>query len=174
MGILGRSPNIESPVQEHQMHLANDVQWITGNFKSLGNPHNYINQDNLDTFIIHNAHFSPWSFTGLPNSHASQTIAIRDNIQFFSFPDPITLEKFRKPLRTSLVILHLPLAVVRGEAPFLSEASVENFLDFWKGTFFPMCNASIHYLSDCATRLPTQTDVLYVNRKSILSYFSGS
>jgi len=144
MSISGRSPNFKSPVQEHQVFIANDVQWISGDLKSLGNPHNYINQDNIDTFNVINAHFSPWSFTGLPNSQAPQTIVFRDNIQFLLFSDPNTMEDFRKPLRTSIVILHLPLAVVRGEAPFLSEAAIENFLDFWKGAFLPMCNAKIH------------------------------
>ena len=173
MSMLGKSQNIDSPVQQHKVFLANDVQWISGELKSLGNPHNYINQDNLDTLNVANAHFSPWSFTGLPNSQTAQAIVNKDNIHFFIFPSPTTLEEFRKPLRTSMIILNLPLAVIRGEAPFMSEAALDNFLDFWKGTFFPMCNASIHYLSECATPLPVQTEVLYINRNSILSYISG-
>ncbi|TFG73491.1 MAG: hypothetical protein E4H27_00655 [Anaerolineales bacterium] len=174
MGIASMSSHIESPVQEHTVNLANDVQWITGNLRSLGNPHNYINQENLDYFIIRNAHFSPWSFKGLPNSHAPQATLLKDNVHFFSFPDPDSLETFRKPLHTSLIILHLPIAVIRGAAPFLSEATLDNFLDFWKGPFFPMCDVNIHYLSDCATRLPDKFDLLYINRKSVLSYISGS
>lgn len=173
MGILGHSQIIESPIQEHPAFLINDVQLISGNFKSLGNPHDYLNQDDLDYYNILNPEFSPWSFTGLPNSRASQAMVNKNNLQLFGFTDSTTLELFRKPLRTSLVILNLPLAVVRGEAPFLSESSIENFLDFWKGNFFPVINAKMHFLTDCATNLPTEIEVLYINRTKILSYISG-
>jgi hypothetical protein len=173
MGILGRSQNIESPVQQHQVSIANDVQWISGEFKSLGIPHYYINQDNLDTFILQHAHISPWSFTGLPNSHSAQAVVLRKNIQFLTFPDPETMAEFKEPLRTSTIILQLPLAIVRGDAPFLSEASLDNFLDFYKGLFIPMCRVNIHYLTDCAIRLPADIEVLYVNRDYILSYIGG-
>ncbi len=174
MGIASMAQNIGSPVKEYTVNLANDVQWISGNLKSLGEPHNYINQENLDYFLLRDAHISPWDFTGLPNSYASQATIVKNNIQFFSFPDPIAMDTFRKPLHTSLIILNLPLAVVRGEAPFLSEATLDNFLDFWKGTFFPLCGANIHYLSDCSIRLPDRFDILYINRNSVLSYISGN
>jgi hypothetical protein len=173
MGMLGMSQNIESPVQQHPVNIANDVQWISGDLKSLGDPHYFINQDDLDVFTVLDAHLNPWTFTNLPNGRASQTIVVKENVQFLTFSSSIAMESFRKPLRTSRIILHLPLAVIRGEAPFLSEASLENFLDFWKGIFFPMCDASIHYLTDCSVRLPSQVDVLYINRRFVLDYFSG-
>ena len=51
MGIASMAQNIGSPVKEYTVNLANDVQWISGNLKSLGEPHNYINQENLDYFL---------------------------------------------------------------------------------------------------------------------------
>ena len=173
MSMSGMSTNIAPPIQQHKVYVANDVQWIIGELKSLGNPHNYINRENLDTLNLLNAHIHPWSFTGLPTNHTPQTIVLRNKIQFLLFPDHATKEGFREPIRTSRIILQLPLAVVRGEAPFMSEAILENFLDFWKPTFFPMMNVNIHYLVECATRLPTEIDVLYINRETILSYISG-
>ncbi len=173
MGILGKSTNMESPVQQHQICFANDVQWISGEMKSLGNPHYYINQDDLDSYNILNALIYPWSFTGLPANRTPQTIATKNKVQFLYFPDPASKEGFRVPIRTSTILLQLPLAVIRGEAPFMSEATIENFLDFWKPVFFPMINVNIHFLVDCATSLPSAIDVLYINRDFILSYISG-
>jgi hypothetical protein len=173
MTLLSTSANIESPIQQHQVCLANDVQWITGGLRSLGNPHNYINQDDQDTFNLLEANVYPWSFTGLPTSRTPQTIVMKRQVQLLLFPNPETKEGFRAPIRTSKIMLHLPLAIIRGDAPFMSEASIENFLDFWKPTFFPMMNVNIHYLVDCAVHLPTEIVILYINRESVLSYFSA-
>jgi hypothetical protein len=172
MGILG-SANIKSPVQQHKVFAANDVQWVTGELKSLGSPHNFINRDKLTTLNILNAQIFPWSFTGLPANSSPQTLVFRDKIQFLLFPDPASKESFRSPIRTSIIIVQMPLAVLRGEAPFLSEATIENFLEYWKPKFFPMINTNIHYLVDCATNLPTDIDIVYINRESMLSYISG-
>ena len=173
MSLLGMSQNIQSPIQQHIIYIVNDVQWISGELQSLGNPHFFINQDDLEAFNIHNAHISPWVFTGLPKSHTAQMIAIKENTQLLAFPNPDSMEQYRPPLRTSMVILQLPLAIIRGEAPFLSEASLENFLDFYKGTFIPISHANVHYLAEATTQMPNQYDVLYVNRESILSYMNG-
>ena len=70
-------------------------------------------------------------------------------------------------------MLHLPLAIVRGGVPFLSEAKVHNFLDFWKGIFFPVVNAEIYFLAGGAEQLPTQSRLVYVNRNLLQSYVSG-
>jgi hypothetical protein len=167
------STNIKSPVQQHKIIVANDMQWITGELKSLGIPYNYINRDTLDCLNILDAQICPWSFTGLPTSRAHQTIVLKNKVQLLLFPDPRTKEDFRPPIRTSTIMLQTPLAVVRGEAPFLSEAILENFLDFWKPTFFPMMNVNIHFLADCAVELPKEIDILFINRESILSYVGG-
>lgn len=173
MSLLGMSQNIQSPIQQHMIYIVNDVQWISGELQSLGNPHYFINQDDLDAFNINDAHIAPWVFTGLPKSHTPQIIVSKKNTQFLAFPNPDAIEQYRNPLRTSMVILQLPLAIIRGEAPFLSEASLENFLEFFKGTFIPISHANIHYLAEATTQMPNQYEVLYINRESILSYMQG-
>ncbi|MDF1512575.1 MAG: hypothetical protein P1S60_02075 [Anaerolineae bacterium] len=173
MSLLGNPQNFESPIQEHHVKIANDIQWISGTIKTLGDAHNYINQDDLTYWNIVDAHISPWSFTGLPNSHVSSIMVDRDNIQLMMLTDTEALEAYRKPLRTSVVILNLPLLIICGEAPFLGEAKIENFFDYWKGTFLPLSSAKIHYLTETTTRLPSTVDLLFVNRHKIVSYISG-
>jgi hypothetical protein len=173
MGILGNNPSMASPVQEHRVHIANDLQWISGTLEALGNPHHYINQDDTAFLNIKNPEIAPWSFTGLPKSRAPEIVMVRENIQFLIYPQQETLEQYREPPRSETLILNLPLAVIRGEAPFLSEAQLHNFLDFWKGFFLPLSNASIHYMVPSMVEVPTQTSLVYVNRTIIQSYIQG-
>jgi hypothetical protein len=173
MGMLGSNPSMASPVQTHQVSMANDLQWVTGTLETLGNPHHYINQDDTGFFTIKEPSVSPWTFTGLPNSHAPEIVMVRENIQFLIYPQQETLEQYREPPRSETLILNLPLAVIRGSAPFLSEAQLHNFLDFWKGLFVPVSQASIHYLAPSMIELPTQTSLIYVNRQTIQSYIQG-
>ena len=168
--MLANTPSMASPLQKHRVFMANDLQWISGMMETLGSPHNYINQDNLDFFTVHQAHITPWTFTGLPSTHDERIVLARSNVQLLGFPEPEAIEQFRSPPRNDTLILNLSLAVVRGDVPFLSEAQLHNFLDFWKGLFFPIAEGRVHYLVTGAAELPSRTSVLYVNRRSLLSY----
>ena len=172
MGLLGSrgGGDVSSPRQKHRVYIANDVLWITGEMETMGNPHHYINQDGLEYIRIIQPHIAPWSFTGLPSSHVPLIITTREHIQFVLFPDEAAMQQFRPPLRTESLILNLSLATIRGNAPFLSEAKIHNFLDFWKGTFFPVTDASIYYLADGPAEQPTEVPLIYVNRHVVQSY----
>jgi len=172
MGLLGKG-QMESPLQGHAVHVANDLFWITGDLETLGNPHNYINQDGMDYLKLTNPHIAPWAFSGLPSSHAPLIVAIRERIQFLVFTQEKSLETFRAAPKTEVLMLHLPLAIVRGGVPFLSEAKVHNFLDFWKGIFFPVVDAEIYFLTSGPDQLPTQARLLYLNRNLLQSYVAG-
>ncbi len=176
MGLLGSRGGggaMSSPIQQHRVHIANDVLWFTGELETLGNPHNYINQDDLEFLRIKQPHVAPWSFTGLPASHLPLIVAVRDRTQFIIFPDDAAMKQFRPPMRTSTLVFNLSLAVIRGDTVFLSEALVHNFLDFWKGVFFPVVDASIYYLADGPAEHPTEVPLLYLNRNVIQSYAEG-
>ena len=168
--MLAGTQSMGSPLQKHRVLAATDLQWVSGTMETLGGPHNYINQDDLDFFTVHEARITPWTFTGLPSSHAERIVLVRSNLQLLIFPEEQALQQFRAAPRTDTLILNLPLAIVRGEAPFLSEAQLGNFLDFWKGLFFPVVDARIHYLASGTAELPSQAQVLYVNRRSVQSY----
>jgi hypothetical protein len=173
MGLRGDRSEIGSPVQHHRTWVANDLQFIDGTMDTLGNPHNYLNQDGMDYLLLSNAQVTPWGFTGLPQSRPPQIILIRDSVQLVIFQGEEAQTQFRAAPRTSTVILNLPLAVIRGNVPFLSEARLGNFLDFWKGLFFPIADAQIHFLAPSAVELPTRVPLVYVNRKSVQSYVEG-
>ena len=128
MGLGNRG--MESPLQRHHVQIANDVMWIAGELETLGNPHNYINQDGLDYMRVSEPHIAPWAFTGLPSSHTPFIITTRERIQLLSFPGDEALEQYRKPLKSETLMINIPLAVIRGQAPFLSEAQLQNFLDY--------------------------------------------
>jgi len=66
-------------------------------------------------------------------------------------------------------LINVGIAVIRGRAPFLSEARLANFLDFWKGLFFPVTEARIHFLATCTANLPAQARLLYINRRAVQS-----
>ncbi len=172
MGLLGRA-QMGSPLQAHEVYIANDLLWVTGEMETLGNPHNYINQDGLDFIRIGNPHIAPWSFSGLPSSRVPSLILTRERIQFLMFVHAASLEEFRPAPRTEMLVLHLPLAIIRGKAPFLSEAKLQNFLDFWKGIFVPIADAEIYFLSDSSSSLPAQSPLVYINRHTVLSYIEG-
>lgn len=169
MSVLGDA-SIGSPVQQHRVSIANDLQWIEGALETLGNPHNYINQDNLSIFTIREALVAPWTFTGLPNSRPESAFVRKDSVQFLIFPEEETVELLRQSPHQETLVLNLPLAVIRGKLPFLSEARAKNFLDFWKGNFVPVLEAQVHYLGASAGTLSSQTALLYVNRTAIQSY----
>jgi hypothetical protein len=170
MSLRSDTSRMESPVQHHPVGIANDLQWIEGELETLGNPHNFINQDGLDVLTISNALVAPWSFSGLPNSHADPLLLRRDNVQLLVFSAEDALAEYRDPPRTETLIISLPLAVVRGRAPFLSEARIGNFLDFWKGTLFPLSDVQIHYLARAHAGPPAQARLIYINRAAIQSY----
>ncbi len=172
MGLLGKGA-MGSPIQNHEVHIANDLLWVTGKMETLGNPHNYINQDGLDFIRIGNPHLSPWASTGLPLSHVPEVVLTRERVQFLMFIHAASLEGFRPSPRMETLVLHLPLAIIRGNAPFLSEAKFHNFLDFWKGIFVPIVDAEIYFLADSSGQLPTQSSLAYVNRHIVLSYIEG-
>lgn len=169
MGMLN-AQQMGSPVQKHAVHVANDLLWITGDMESLGNPHFYINQEGFDFLRISDAHIAPWSFSGLPMSKSPLIIAARERIQLLMFTQEASLAEFRSPPNLEKLMLHLPLAIIRGGAPFLGEAKINNFLDFWKGLFFPIIDAEIYYLAECAAQLPRKAGVVYVNRAILQSY----
>lgn len=170
MSLLGDRADMGSPVQQHRTLIANDLQWIDGTLETLGNPHNYLNQEDLDFLTLGESRITPWSFTGLPQSRGSRIIVARDSIQFLVFPGEEAMAQFRRPPRTATLMINLPLGIVRGNAPFLSEAQLHNFLDFWKGLFFPVTDVRIHTLAPSAAELPSQAPLIYINRKAIQSY----
>lgn len=172
MGLLGKG-KMDSPIQNHEVHIANDLLWITGEMETLGNPHNYINQDGLDFIRISNPHLVPWSFSGMPSSRVPEVILARERTQFLMFIHEASLVDFRPAMRMETLVMHLPLAVIRGKAPFLSEAKVSNFLDFWKGIFFPVVDAEIYFLADSSSQLPAQSPLAYINRDILQSYIKG-
>ena len=97
-----------SPVQEHRVAIANDLQWTEGKLETLGSPHNYINQENLTIFSVTSPLVAPWSFTGLPNSHPSAVYLSRENIQFLVFPDDETVALLRQSPHHETLIINLP------------------------------------------------------------------
>jgi hypothetical protein len=169
MGLLGRG-EMSSPQQNHEVHVANDLLWVTGEMETMGSPHNYINQDGLDFIRIANPHVAPWSFSGLPSSHVPSIIMARERIQFLMLIHEASLKEYRPAPKTETLIFHLPLAIIRGNVPFLSEAKFNNFLDFWKGIFVPITNAEVYFLSDNSSQLPARSPLIYVNRHIVLSY----
>lgn len=172
MGLLGKG-EMGSLLQSHKIHIANDLLWITGGMETLGNPHNYINQDGLDFIRVSNPQITPWSFSGLPASQGSSILLARERTQFLMFLDEESSTDFRPAPRTETLVMHLPLAIIRGKAPFLSEAKIQNFLDFWKGIFFPVVDAEIYFLADSVSQLPAQASLLYINRYIVQSYMEG-
>ncbi len=172
MGLLDRG-DIASLVQNHPVHLANDVLWITGDMETQGNPHNYINQEGLSFLRINDPQIAPWSFTGLPLSRTPSLIAARERTQLVIFPGEEAMEQFRPPMNTESLMINLSLAVVHGKVPFLSEAQIHNFLDFWKGIFFPVIDAELYFLADGPVELPATAPLTYVNRNVIQSYVEG-
>ena len=172
MGLLGKG-EMTSPLQSHEVHVANDLLWITGEMETMGNPHNYINQDGLDFIRIANPHVAPWSFSGLPASHVPSIIVARERIQFLMFIHEASQKEFRSAPRMETLVFHLPLAIIRGNAPFLSEAKFGNFLDFWKGILVPIVDAEVYFIADSASQMPAQSPLIYVNRHFVLSYVEG-
>lgn len=160
----------DSPIQKHQVLAANDLQWVDGMLTTLGSPTNYINQDGLDVLSITDARVAPWAFTGLPSSRPSEVIVVRERLQFLAFPEDAVLEQFRVAPHTETLLINVGIAVIRGKAPFLSEAKLANFLDFWKGLFFPVTEARVHFLTTCAVDLPAEARLLYINRRAVQSY----
>jgi hypothetical protein len=172
MGLLGKG-QMSSPQQSHEVHIATDLLWITGEMETMGSPHNYINQDGMDFIHVDNPHIAPWSFSGLPSSHAPSIMIVRERTQFLMFIHEASLGEFRAAPRVEMLILHLPLAIIHGKAPFLSEAKFQNFLDFWKGIFVPIIDADVYYLADSSSQLLARSPLVYINRYILQSYIEG-
>lgn len=173
MSLFANTAGMGSPVQHHRVCVANDLHWIEGDLETLGSPHNYINQDDTDVFTVAEARISPWSFTGLPASRSPQIIVQRESTQLLIFTSDETVDAYRKPPHTETLILNTPLAILRGSLPFLSEARLANFLDFWKGRFVPVTQVRIHFLAPSSAEMPSQARLLYVHRRAIQSYIAA-
>jgi hypothetical protein len=173
MSLFTDTTGMGSPIQHHHVCVANDLQWIEGDLETLGSPHNYINQDDTDVFTIGEARISPWSFTSLPASRSPRIVVLRESAQLLLFTAVDTVDAYREPPHTETLILNTPLAILRGNLPFLSEARLTNFLDFFKGSFVPVTQVRIHYLAPSSAEMPSHARLLYVNRRAIQSYVSA-
>lgn len=173
MGLRSEGSTLGSVMQQHRIWAANDLQSIEGILDSRGNPHNYLNQDGMDFLLLRDAQVTPWPFTGIPQSHPDRIVLVRQSVQFLIMQEEDALSQFREAPRTAVLLLHLPLAIIRGNVPFLSESQLHNFLDSWKGLFFPVTQARIHCLAASTSQVPTQAKLLYVNRQAVQSYVQG-
>jgi len=91
-------------------------------------------------------------------------------LQLLFLPDPASLEGYRQPPRKGEAVLYTSLAIIKAQVPFLSEAKIINFLGFWSGEMVPLFNASIHFLAGTGTELPTEAEMMYINRNHIQGY----
>ncbi len=169
MALLNR-PGIESPIQLHEVSIATELFWATGTLESLGNPNLYVNQDDLTYMKLNESHLRPWSFTGLPTSSPEEVLIRREKIQMLFLESEEAISQYRVPPRTGQLAIYLPLAVIKGQVPYYSEAKFVNFLDFWKGDLLPVSEASVHFLASGVTQLPLQAELVYVHRNHILAY----
>ncbi len=81
--------------------------------------------------------------------------------------------QFRRPPRLGMMIITTPMAVVRGQVPLLSEAKMENFLEFWRGVFFPVLDASLYFIAEGQGELPEEAPIVYLNRDYVITYVEG-
>jgi hypothetical protein len=160
-----------SPIQEHEVRVVTEVFWAQGTLESRGDPHNYLNQDDFEYLQLNDAHVDPWRFTGLPGTGATKLTVARERIQMLLFTEETTMEAYRRPPQTAMGMFYFPLFVVRGEAPLLGDTQIDNFLDMSRSTFIPLTNASLHFLSEGAGRLPAKVLMCYVNRHHMQGYF---
>ncbi len=161
-----------SPIRTYESAFLTDLFWAEGAFRSRGNPNFYINQDETERFVLEAGRIRPWSFTGLPATQSARVVLSRERVHLITFLDEEAVESYRRPPRMTRVLLYMPLCVVQGRVPLLSEAMVEDFLDFWKGPLFPVADAAIHYLVEVGGRMPTHCSLLYLNRAHLVGYFS--
>ncbi|MEA3308396.1 MAG: hypothetical protein U9Q70_02630 [Chloroflexota bacterium] len=168
---LGSPGKLESPIQHHQIEMITSTFWARGEFESLGGPHLYLNQDGLTILVLNKPHIVPWSFAGLPVTTPPQLLVHRDEVQLLRFLQPESNAEYQSPPRNKILFFYFPLFVVQGQTPMFSEANIKNFLDFWKGTFLPITNASIHFFNESSVQLPRQAPLAYINRRYIQGYF---
>lgn len=159
-----------SPLQQHSVTVVTDLYWASGQIETLGSPHFYLNQDGITYFTLSDAVIIPWSFTGLPVSKVARLYVRRAELQMLFFTAAETNAEYHEPPRRGNLLLHLPLMIVRGEVPYLSEAKANNFLDFIKGELVPVMRANVHYLAEAPRKLPAQLPLLYIQKLRLLSY----
>lgn len=159
-----------SPLQKHAIIVLTDLYWAAGQIETLGSAHFYLNQDGVSYYTLSEATLVPWSFTGLPVSKMNWLYVRRAELQMLFFTEAEINAEYHKPPRSGNLLIHLPLMIIRGEVPYMSEAKANNFLDFMKGEMVPVMNAHIHYLGEAPRKLPTQLPLVYIQRHRILSY----
>ncbi len=160
-----------SPIRSYATLLMTELFQVVGDFRSRGNPHFFINQDEIEQFVLDSPSIYPWTFTGLPAYRPEKLIVNRRRIFLIYFGEEETQALYRRPPRRTRMVLYLPLCIIYGTVPLMSEARVEDFLDFWHGPFVPVMDASLHYLSESAHALPTSLPLLYIHRDHITAYF---
>jgi hypothetical protein len=159
-----------SPIQHHKAHICTDIFWASGELESLGGPHHYINQEGLSYLQLNETRLTPWQYTGLPASRPSEIMVRRESAYLLYFSEEESIDLYREPPNTLDVVFYFPLFIVQAQAPMLSEAKFSNFMDFWKGMFIPVSNASIHFLVSGPSNLPSRAPLLYVNRQHLQGY----
>ncbi|MGC9399339.1 MAG: hypothetical protein ACP5HM_09410 [Anaerolineae bacterium] len=170
MGFLSSESMDVSPIQHHPAHLCTEIFWSEGELESLGDPHRYINQEGLNFLQLNTPRLVPWQYTGLPTSTPTELLVRCENVHLLYFPKEETQELYKAPPNTLELVLYFPLFVIQAQVPLLGEAKLENFLEFWKGSFVPASDASIHFLVGGPSRLPRRVPLLYVNRRHLQGY----
>lgn len=162
-----------SPLQSHAVQIATDLYFATGQLETLGEPNFFINQEGNTLFKLGQAQIAPWAFTGLPVSQASPFLINRSRVQLLLYTEPEVSAGYRRPPRTGKVLIYMPLMVVQGSVPFLSEAKLHNFMDFWKGDFITVLDAEVHFIAESQVRLPTAAPIIYLHRNFIQGYLEA-
>jgi hypothetical protein len=169
--MLGTPGGAPSPVQHHPTQIVTETFWAQGELETLGNPNFHINKDDLTILQLNEARIAPWGFTALPTSRAPALMIHRDNVQLLYFEGEEARSEVRSAPRQANMMFYLPLIVVRGSVPLMSEADPSNFMDFWKGAFVPVSDAGIHLLADGPGLPPQRASVVYIHRGQIQGYF---
>jgi len=170
MSFLQKEEMDVSPIQHHKIDVCTEIFWAEGELESLGDPTLYINQDDLSYLRLQESHVTPWTYSGLPTSRPSETLINRENAHLVYFPDEETMDLYKAPPNAVSMVFYFPLFIVQAQAPLLSEAKFENFIDFWKGMFLPVRDASIHFLVSGPHALPHEAPLLYLNQQHIQGY----
>ncbi len=143
-----------------------------GQLHIVGNLLDFLNDPGRDALLLSQARVAPHRSGGPLRSMSLPQISVRKQETVLLYlVEQEARAQIRLLARREPMILHTPLAILRGALPLSAEARSEDFLALVQTPFVVVTDASLFLLTETATPFPQQADILLIGRQHIQMYY---
>lgn len=159
------------PSQMCDALLLTPTMQIEGQVEIVGAPLAFLNAEERDGLILHQAHILPLPTGGRLREWTQSSLTLRrQEIVLLYLTDPAVQASVQTLTRRETYICYTPLAVLRADFHMPAEALRFDFLASLSGALIPATNVQVFMLTPTPRPFPDRCDLLLVGRPHILMY----